>query len=132
MAEDATRRSHRTRSPSAKVIEQATLWSQKHARSPLPLATFDATEPEAGRPKGRSRGRPRRAPLGSQGGSQGGKKRRAGTTKRGYKAQDNTQDDDDEDSSGNYEVEEILETRQWRGKQQYLVRWKGFGPAADT
>ncbi|KNZ71900.1 hypothetical protein J132_05174, partial [Termitomyces sp. J132] len=31
-----------------------------------------------------------------------------------------------------YEVNEILDSRIVRGRLQYLVRWKGYGPEDDT
>jgi hypothetical protein len=33
---------------------------------------------------------------------------------------------DDEDSSGEYEVEEILDKRIVKGFTQYFVQWKGY------
>ena len=31
------------------------------------------------------------------------------------------------DSKTHYEVEEVINSRLWRGKLQYLTRWKGYG-----
>ena len=36
------------------------------------------------------------------------------------------------DGEEEWEVEEILRDRQYRRKQQYLVRWKGYAPAHDS
>ena len=31
-----------------------------------------------------------------------------------------------------YEVQEVLDSRRWRRKLQYKVRWKGYSPAEDS
>jgi len=40
--------------------------------------------------------------------------------------------DKENDDANNYEVEKIVHTRLYRGKRQYLVRWKGYKEDSDT
>ncbi|XP_034249602.1 chromobox protein homolog 3 isoform X2 [Thrips palmi] len=41
-------------------------------------------------------------------------------------------DDSDSDGPESFEVESILDSRVRHGKQQFKIRWKGYGPADDT